>query len=78
MCPLRRGDGMAATVVAAGSVASCDPIRITSRIVTVMGRIPPAAGTHRRSCGLQPKRSEHPREHKQQQKSCGQSLHVIQ
>jgi len=67
---------VAAAVIAASSAAESGLIGMTRRILTVMRTIPAAASRYRRSCGLERQRSHHPRQSKQQQKSCGQALHV--
>jgi len=74
--PLGRRHGVAAAVIAASSAAENGSIGITRRILTVMRTLPPATGMGRRSRSLERKRCQHPRQSKQQQKSCGQALHV--
>jgi hypothetical protein len=44
-------------------------------LVTLVGRLPQAAGVRRRGCGCQGQRHECADQRKQQQKSGGQALH---
>jgi len=73
--PLGRRHGVAAAVIAASGAANDGRVR-ARRVHAAMRAHAPATGTYGRSRGLQRKRSKHARERKQQQKSCGQALHV--